>query len=152
MAVTVHRFNNVAKKLLNQEINLANIKAMLLNAAKTAAFDATNTTVDQVVGAAVAGHRANEVYGNGWTEGGEAVAATVSVRNTSGAALSFADARKTATGGNIGPAYGALYYDATNMAPLYLQDFGQMQTAGQDTDMLLRFDPNGTPGTVLTVT
>lgn len=152
MAVTVHRYNHTAKKVLNSEVNLATIKIMLLNATAVAAFNAAHTTVDQAAGAESGGHRPNEVYGNGWAEGGELLTGVnVSIRNTNGAALAADDLSKTATGGNIGPARGHLMLDATGMEPLYLVDFGQDEEAGEETEMLLVFDPTGVRGTVFVV-
>ena|SRR5665213_48494 len=230
MAVTVHRYNQTAKLFLNKEISLSTIKGMLLNSARTAAFDATHTSMEQALGGRkatvtitiatpgvvtdtahgysngqkvsplttgalptglatgiwyyVVNQTANtyqlsltsggsainttgtqsgvhtmysdgvgQVSGNNWTDGGETFpTVVVAVRSTSGAALTVGDVRKTATGADIGPAYGVLLYDSTTMNVLWLDDFGQAEQAGQETDFLLVFDPTGTRGTVLTLT
>lgn len=151
MAVTVNRYNHTAKKFLNKEVDLTTMKAMLLTAAAVAAFTASHTTVDQAAGAA-SPTRAGEVFGNGWTESGELLTGVaVSIRSTNGAALSTDDLSKTATGGNIGPAYGVLLLDDTGDEPLWLVDFGQAEEAGEETEMLLVFDPTGTRGTILVI-
>ncbi len=94
----------------------------------------------------------HEVYGNGWAIGGlQLTTVAVSIRSTNGAALTADDVVATATGGDIGPAYGYVLYDATSMKPLWLVDFGQSQTAGQETDFKIVFDPSGTRGTIFTV-
>lgn len=94
-----------------------------------------------------------EFSGNGWTAGGMLLTTvTAAIRSTSGAALTTDDLSVTATGGDIGPAYGCIIYDATTMNTLWNIDFGQVEQAGQETNMLLVFDPSGTRGTILTLT
>lgn len=153
MAVTVNRYNHTAKLFMNKEVTFTTIKAMLLDSTAVAAFNAAHTDVDDVAGAESEGHRPNEVYGNGWTEGGKLLTTVaVAVRSTNGMALTADDVSVTATGGSIGPARGVLLYDSTSDKPLWLYNFGQDETAGEETDMLLAFDPTGTRGTILTIT
>lgn len=93
-----------------------------------------------------------EVSGNGWTPGGMLLTTvTASIRSTSGAALTCDDLSVTATGGDIGPAYGCTIRDASTELMLWNIDFGQAEQAGQETNMLLVFDPSGTRGTILTL-
>ncbi len=91
-----------------------------------------------------------EVSGNGWNIGGMTLTTVAaSIRSTSGAALSCDNLSVTATGGDIGPAYGCIIYEYSKMNLLWLVDFGQVETAGVGTNMLIVFDPTGTPGTML---
>lgn len=145
MANTTTYYNHTAKLLLAQQVDLDNMKAMLLDGNKAALFDATDTTVDAVAGALSGSplERANEVYGYGWVQGGELLAnVTVSVVNTNDALLDADDISVTPTGGDVGPAYAALILDATNDYPLAFNDFGEVKQAGIGTLFLLNF-PNG---------
>lgn len=141
MAVTISPYNNVLKKFINKEFDLANLKLMLLN--NSATFTAADTTVDAVAGANTP-PRANEVSGNGWTTGGLALSnVAVTVVTTNDAKLDADDVVATATGGAIGPAYKALLYDATNNVPIAFIDFGGALTAGQDTEFKVVWNASG---------
>ena len=145
MANTTTYYNHTAKLFLNQEVAINNIKAMLLDNNKAALFDATDTTVNAVAGALAGSplERANEVYGFGWTQGGELLAnVAVTVVATNDALLDADDISITPTGGDIGPTYAALIYDATSSKPLAFNDFGEVKQAGVGTLFLLNF-PNG---------
>jgi hypothetical protein len=149
MAVTANVYNHTTALVLGQEVDLDNLKAMLLS--DSASFTAGNTTVDQVAGAA-SPHRANEVYGNGWPEGGPTVAnVAASTITTDDAKLAGDQIAETASGGIIGPCRYVLLYDATAMSPLILYDLGQDEYAGDTTPFKLTFDLSGTPGTILTL-
>jgi len=140
MAVTVSKYNHTNKKWINGEVTKTTLRLMLLN--NTASFVATHTALNSVAGA---GHT-KEVYGNGWTQGGETFAnVAVTIVNTNQAMLDADDIRKTATGGDIANAYAAVIYDDTdaNDAPLWYIDFGQGETAGQDTDFLYVVNASG---------
>jgi hypothetical protein len=50
MPVTMTLYNHTAKLIANKEINLANLRVVLLNSAGAAAFSATHTSKDQVDG------------------------------------------------------------------------------------------------------
>ncbi|MBI1201502.1 MAG: hypothetical protein GC182_03220 [Rhodopseudomonas sp.] len=50
MPNTMTHFNHTVKRYHNQEINLANLRAMLLTGDKAAMFDAAHTTIDQTMG------------------------------------------------------------------------------------------------------
>jgi hypothetical protein len=133
MAFTTNLYNHTAKKVLGGEIDWSTAKVMLLNSGGT--FTATHTTVDQVAGAA-SPHRANEVYGNGWTEGGVAIASIASsIATTNDANLAGTDVRVRAAGGSIGPATALLIFVGT--APLIHVDFGGSLSAGDGTDFLI---------------
>ncbi len=145
MANTTTYYNHTAKLILEQSVNLANLKAMLLDANKAALFDATDITVDAVAGALTGSplERANEFYGYGWDQGGEAIAnVVVTVVTTNDALLDADDISVVPVGGDIGPVYAALIYDATSMKPLAFNDFGEVKQAGVGTLFLLNF-PNG---------
>lgn len=145
MANTTTYYNHTARLFLAQLVDIANLKAMLLDADKATLFNATHTTVNQVAGALTGSplERAHEVYGFGWTQGGEAlVNVTVTTVATNDALLDADDISVTPTGGDIGPTYSALILDATNDYPLAFNDFGEVKTAGVGTLFLLNF-PNG---------
>lgn len=132
---------------------MVNVATNTYQLSATVGGAAINTTGTQsgVHTATYAG--AQEVSGNGWTPGGMLLTTvTASIRSTSGAALTCDDLSVTATGGDIGPAYGCVIYDSTTMNVLWNIDFGQVEQAGQETNMLLVFDPTGTRGTILTLT
>jgi hypothetical protein len=139
MAVTISRYNHTAKKLLNSEITLANLKFMLLDA--TYVFDATDTTLDEVAGVNTP-PRANEVSGNGWTAGGEALAsAAVTTVDTDGAMLDAADISVIATGGSIGPSPQGVITDGTSV--FWHVDFGGTEEAGEGTDFKVTINASG---------
>ncbi|HWM82933.1 MAG TPA: hypothetical protein VNQ56_12805 [Pseudolabrys sp.] len=153
MAVTSHIYNHTTALLAGQAINLTTLRVMLLK--DTAAFDATHISVDQVAGALTGdpAERLHEVYGSGWDQGGESVAAvTATTITTNDARLSGGQVSKTATGGNIGPCRYVLLYDATSMKPIQIYDLGQNEYAGDTTDFKLTFDLLGVPGTIYTLT
>lgn len=137
MAVTISQYNHTAKLIFNKEIVYANLKIELLSA--TATFVATHAAKTDVDNAG-----AYEIYGNGWTQGGEAIAgAAVSVVDTNDAMLDATDVAKTATGGQIGPAYGAFIYETDNLKPLWFIDFGQAEAAGDTTEFKIIWNANG---------
>ncbi len=144
MAITITPYNLAAKKLLNKEVTLTTIKFMLLN--NTATFDATNTTLAQVAGVLSGGHYPNEVYGNGWTEGGETLAnVAVTTVTTNDAMLDADDINVTASGGSLpsSPAYKGLLYDATGTILLAFVDFGNDMQAGDTTAFKVVWHANG---------
>lgn len=137
MAVTISRYNHTIKLLLNQEVDLANLKAMLLDS--NAVFTATDVdTTDVLTGAAT------EVSGNGWDAGGEVIGSVaVTTVDTNDAMIDAADLSITATGADIGPASAALIYDATNDLALWYVDFGGSETAGVGTDFKITWNASG---------
>lgn len=73
----------------------ATFKAMLLN--DSATFTASHTAVTSVSNSG-----ANEVYGYGWTQGGETLAGvTFSVSDTNGSKFTADDPQVTLSGGNL---------------------------------------------------
>ena len=141
MAVTITPYNHTVKKLANEEFDLSALKVMLVNQAAVTGFSAANTTLAQVLNGSQ-----DEVSGNGWTAGGEALAsAAVTTVTTNDAKFDADDISKTATGGNIGPAYGAVIYDDSdvNDAPLAMIDFGQAAEAGETTDFKIVWPTGG---------
>lgn len=136
MAVTVSRYNHTVKKVLNAEINYSDLAFMLLDDDAAALFDATHTGIASVDTA--------EVFGNGWTEGGEDLAnAAVTVTTTNDAKLDADDISVTATGGPIGPAYSGVIYEKTSGDLLWFYDFGQVEEAGETTDFKVNLHANG---------
>lgn len=136
MAVTVSRYNHTVKKLLNGEIDLSDLAFMLLDDDAAALFDATDTNISAVSG--------NEVDGNGWTTGGEDLAnVAVTVITTNDAKIDADDISITATGGPIGPAESGVIYEKTSGDLLWFYDFGQAETAGEDTDFKVIINANG---------
>lgn len=134
MAVTIDRFDHTLKKLLNAEIDPTDLYLMLLSASAT--FDATNTAIGDV--------SANEVSGNGWTAGGEALAnAAWTVVTTDDAKLDADDITVTASGGAIGPARYAAVYELTSGDLLFWIDFGEAKTADEFTDFKVVFNASG---------
>jgi hypothetical protein len=141
MAVTITPYNHTLKKLRNKEITYTTLKVMLLNQAAVTGFNAANTTLADVLAGAQ-----DEVSGNGWTAGGETIAnVAVTTVTTNDAKLDGDDISKTATGGAIGPAYGAVIYDDTDAddAPLALINFGQAEEAGESTDFKIIWPAGG---------
>lgn len=142
MAVTISVYRHTPKLILNKEINWSNVKLELLNA--SGVFVGTHTTKNSVDN--TGGY---QVSGNGWASGGVLLAnAAITVAAiTSGTAddakLDYDDIIVTASGGAIGPAYGALVYDVTGSFPLLHIDFGQAQTAGDTTEFKIRIHANG---------
>lgn len=150
MAVTANVYNHTAALFAGQTVTISTLKVMLLSS--SASFDATHTTVNAVAGAA-SPHRANEVYGNGWAEGGKTVTTVAATTiTTNDAKLAGDQVSQTASGGTIGPCRYVLLYDSTSSKPLILYDLGQNEYAGDTTDFKLTFDLSGTPGTILTLT
>lgn len=141
MAITATLYNQAAKKFANAEVNLADLKFMLLNS--SAAFDATDTSIDDVAGAGSPTHP-NEVSGNGWTQGGEALAnAAVTTVTTNDAKLDADDIAKTATGGSIGPANYGVIYEETSGDVLVFVDFDGAKEAGETTQFKILFAAGG---------
>jgi hypothetical protein len=137
MAVTITPYNHTLKLFLNQEVDLSNIKVILLNASGT--FTATHTATTQVTNSG-----AYEVSGNGWDAGGELLSSVAaSTVTTNDAKLDADDLSITATGGDIGPAENAVVVDATSGKPLYHISFGEAKTAGVGTPFNLTWNANG---------
>jgi len=132
-------YNHTRKLFANGEVTLANLKVMLYGAGYI--FDPAETNMSDVA--------AEEVSGNGWTQGGESIgSAAITVTDTNEAMLDGADITVTATGGAIGPATGLVVFDATgaNAAawkPLFHFQFSSPQTAGEGTDFKITWNASG---------
>lgn len=152
MAVTANVYNHTAALVTGQSITKTTLKAMLLTS--SASFNAGHTSVDDVAGALTGSPaaRANEFYGNGWTQGGELLTSVAaSTITTNDAKLSAAQISITATGGDIGPARYVLLYDATSSKPLILYDLGKDEYAGDTTDFKFTFDLAGGTDAIFTL-
>lgn len=140
MAVSIHVYNSTTRRLMGQQVNFLALKVMLLD--NNAVFDAGHTTLSGPAGPG----KANQVSGNGWSDGGELLAnVNVTTIDTNDAMLDAENVIKRAVGGPIGPAHKAVVYDDsdTNDAPLLFVDFGEPITAGEDTDFLVAWSEQG---------
>ncbi|MCW5722439.1 MAG: hypothetical protein KIS86_14970 [Devosia sp.] len=140
MAVVTRLYNSAARRLINQSVDLDNLKVMLLS--NSAAFNAAHTTLEGPAGVA----NANEVDGNGWTTGGELIEnVAVSTITTDDAMIDGDDIVVTAVGGPIGDAFAAVIYDDSdpNDAPLAFISFGQAVNAGESTDFKFIWPSDG---------
>lgn len=130
-------YNHTAKLFANGDVDIANLKVMLVGSGYT--FDATETAMTNAT--------AQEVSGNGWAAGGPALAnEAVTITTTNDAKLDADDVSVTASGGSIGPARGLVVYDSTNGYPLKHYDFGSDQTAGDGTPFNVTWNANGIIG------
>lgn len=144
MAVTITPYNHTAAKLqtLDIDANAANFKVELLN--DSASFTGSHTAKSSVDNSG-----AYEVYGNGWAQGGEALASvTVTTVNTNASMFDAADLSITATGGAIGPAYKALLYvdeggAGTTKTPLFFIAFGESKTASEGNTFNINWNASG---------
>jgi hypothetical protein len=135
MAVTVAEYNHTRKLFANGEIDVTELKVMLLD---DHTFSAAHTNISSI--------EADEVSGGGWTAGGEPIAnAAVTVTGTNGATLDGDDVEVEATGAAIGPADGAVIYQDVNTEeyPLFFIDFGEPKQADIGTDFRIVWDENG---------
>jgi hypothetical protein len=135
MAVTIQMYNHTRKLFANNEVDLGDLKFMLRN--DTTVFNATHTVIGGLAGA--------EVHGNGWTEGGEAIAsAAVTIVNTNEAMLDGDDISVTATGSAIEASRGVIYDDdTTTKNVLFYVDFDGTKTADAGTPFNVNFHANG---------
>jgi len=138
MAVTINFFDNTRKQFANGEVRLADLKVMLVNNNTAAVFNKAYNNISQIV--------ANQVSGNGWTVGGEVVAsAAIAVTGTNNAVLTANNISKTASGGTIGPALGAVVYqcNAATAHPYLQIDFGGSQNAANNTAFQVNWNSAG---------
>lgn len=143
MAVTVSRYNHTFQWLTEHSLSAeaANFKVMLIDG--TTAFDATHTTIAAATDAA-----ADEVSGNGWTAGGEALAnLAVTVVDTNDAMVDCDDVTVTASGGSIAAPACLIYCDegglGTTKTPLWHYAFGETITANAGTDFEVKINVLG---------
>lgn len=140
MAITISGYNTTLKRLLNQDVDFASLKVMLLDA--TAAFVAADATLNAVAGV---GHT-KEVYGSGWGQGGIALSGVrADLLDVLDAVFTADNVGVEAGGGDIGPAYFAVIFDDADAgdAPLFFIDFGGAETAADGTFFRFNFDTAG---------
>jgi len=138
MAVTINFFDNTRKQFANGEVRLADLKVMLVNNNTAAVFNKAYNNISQIV--------ANEVSGNNFAVGGQAVgSAAIAVTGTNNAVLTGNNISQTASGGPIGPTLGAVLYQCNaSTAHPYLQiDFGGSQSAGDGTAFKINWNASG---------
>jgi hypothetical protein len=126
-------YNHTAKLFSNGDVNIANLKVMLVNAY---AFVATETVLTAV--------NAAEVSGFGWAVGGEVITgAAVTITTTNDSTLDGDNISVTATGGDIGPADALVVVDGTNLTPLFHFGFISPQTAPDTTPFNVNWNAAG---------
>jgi len=125
-------YNHTRKLFANGEVNVSNLKVMLVNAYT---FSATQTTLTNVTAA--------QVSGNGWAAGGEAVASAAVTVEGANAKLDGDDISVTASGGEIGAATALVVVDATSSKPLFHFEFPSSQTAGEGTPFNINWNVAG---------
>lgn len=149
MAITVQQYDHTCFLHLNKALDFTKYTVMLLGAGAT--FTSTHTTVDAVAGAA-SPHRANELYGNAWPEGGVAITGLAATQVALGgdgknndAMLTGANVVVTASGGPLPPtpASGELIFESATMKPLWFVNYGQLEQAGDTTDYKSRWNAAG---------
>jgi len=143
MAVTVSRYNHTWQWLTQHSLDdeSANLYVMLVDG--TTAFSAAHTTL-----AAATDSGADEIDGNGWTEGGEPLAdVAVTIVNTDEAMIDCDDVSVTASGGSIAAPAAIIYCDegglGTTKTPLWHYDFGETITANAGTDFEVKINVLG---------
>jgi hypothetical protein len=132
---TIALYNHSAKVFANNEVNIANLKVMLVNNYTFDPFDSNMNYIDN-----------QEVWGNGWPAGGQAVAgAAITVVTVNDAMLDANDISVTASGGTIGPATGAVLYEADSPGglPLAYIDFQGSESAGNGTNFNISWNASG---------
>lgn len=132
---TISLYNHTAKVLANSEVNTANLKVMLVN---NYTFDPYETSMNYIDN--------QEVWGNGWDAGGEPLAnESITQVSPNDAKLDADDLSVTATGGTIGPATGAVLYEADSPGglPLAYIDFAGSESAGVGTNFNITWDSSG---------
>lgn len=128
-------YNHTAKVFANSEVNIATLKVMLVNGYTFDPFDTNMNYIDN-----------QEVWGSGWPAGGQSVSgAAITVVSPNDAKLDATDISVTASGGTIGPATGAVLYEADSPGglPLAYIDFGGTESAGDGTAFNITWHANG---------
>jgi len=126
-------YNHSRKLFANGEVQINNLKVVLLDATYT--FSATETALTAI--------NAAQVSGNGWTSGGIVIANAAVTAVTANAKLDGDDISISASGGDIGPAAALAVVDATNGTPLFFFEFASGQTAGDGTPFNVTFNASG---------
>jgi hypothetical protein len=143
MPATISAYNHTRKKLFDLSLvdEAANFKLVLIDG--STAFSAAHTTLAQATDSG-----ADEIHGNGWQEGGQALASVaVSIVATNGAMIDCADIAVAASEGNISARYGVIRVDeggaGTTLTPLWWIDFGEVITANPGTDFEVEINAEG---------
>jgi hypothetical protein len=133
---TIAFFNHTRKLFANGEVDLTQLKFMLVDS--DYAFDATETDINDAAAA-------EEVANGGWDVGGIPIAnAALTVVNVNEAMLDADNISETAVGEAIGPAAGGvIYVDDSSQAPLFHVDFEGDETAGEGTPFNVNWHENG---------
>lgn len=129
-------FNHTRRKFANNEIDLADLKVMLVGAGYT--FAAAQTAITAAA--------AEQVSGSGWAAGGVALSnPVITTTGTNEATLDADDISETASGGDIGPAAALVIYanDEEDDPPLFHYAFPTPQTAGEGTDFNINWHEDG---------
>lgn len=130
-------YNHTTRLFADGAVSIADIKVMLVD--NTYTFSAAHANISSVTGGTSA-----EVSGNGWTAGGMTPAnLAVTTVTTDDAMLDGDDLGPTATGGNIGPAYGLVVYDSDSGNVLKYHNFGGPKTADEGEPFNVRWDAAG---------
>ena len=130
--MSTSHYNHTRRLLGAGEVDIANLKVLLTQGYT---FDASETDTTNAVAA--------EVSGNGWSQGGEALAnATVTTVNTADAMLDADNVSVSIEGGSLGPFDAYVLYDATNDNPLLHKSFSEI-TKDDGSTMLIEWASDG---------
>lgn len=139
MPATITPYNHARALVLSGQIDWSTLRVMLLDGHTQ---DPTDTDLSGIEG--------DEVHGNGWNEGGEAVGSpTVTIISTNGAKIDGSDVVVAATGGAIGPSDGAVlvaddFTDPTPVPrPLAYIDHDEELTALTGANFAVRWNAGG---------
>lgn len=139
---TAYIYNHTARKVMAGENPATDTyKVMLLNSTAVAAFDATDTLLDEVSATG-----SNEVYGNGWTQGGETISnISIDTVTTNDAKMVGDDVYKLVSTGNLGPYHGYVVYNDSSSgdAPIVLVDIEADETTLDGSILRIDFSTNG---------
>lgn len=139
MAVTISLYNHTAQKFADGSFAVGDTYKVNLYSAFS--FDATDTTKT------LAESGGTQLATNfGYTQDSKTLASVaVNLVSTNDAAFDAADVTWTASGGDIGPAVGALIYNDTdaNDPPVAYVDFGASETAVNGTDFKILWNASG---------
>jgi hypothetical protein len=137
MATSIKIYDQARLDIFDSTIDLDadTIKVALLN--NSATFTAANTVFSDV--------STNELSGgNGYTSGGATLGSKTVTKSGSTVTFDAADVTWTASGGDIGPAYKAVFYDTTlsNRLIAFL-DLDGAKTANNGTPLNLVWNASG---------
>ena len=137
MAVTVSYFNKFMESVGKNQINLDTdtFRVILVN---NYSFDPTDELLADIGAVEIA-------EGNGYLTNGNALTGVTFGWTGTTTRWDAEDTDWTASGGTIGPTDGAIIYDdsSTGDKLVCYIDFGQEESAGDDTDFKITFNANG---------